>query len=192
MDNSEFLKQDFSECFGQLRHYDTIIIDSFKFIFTIYVALIGGAISIFDLKLPIDLLLLSKLLIIISIVFCFFVLFYIIEQRVYFVKVARYINEIRDHYLTGNNLGFKNLSNFYHDKGKPEYFSLTSSHIILAIIVSALNSFSIGLLLYVNRVDPLYLIVGLAILSFSIEIYLLHFYLNRKEKKNQIKHLKTK
>ena len=176
MSSREFIHQDYSECFSQLRHYDSNIIDSFKFIFTIYVALIGAAISLLDLNLSFDLVSLSKILIVISIIFCVFVLFYIIELRVYFVRAARYINEIRHFYLTDNSEGFLNLTKFYTDRTKPEYFSLTSSHIILALIVATLNSFSIGLLLSVIKDQVNLLLIGISIISLVVQILIISIY----------------
>jgi hypothetical protein len=183
MDSSDFLKQDFSECYNQLRHYDNNITDSFKFIFTVYVALVAGAISLLDIQLKFDLLFLSKALIITSIIFCLFILFYIIELRVYFVRVARYLNEIRAHYLNNNEEGFENATKFYSDKSKPMYFSLTSSHLILAFIVSALNSFSIGLFFYVYKSEFKFGQVLISIIIFALQIFLIYMYLKRKQTK---------
>ncbi len=180
MDLSEFLKQDFSESYNQLRHYDNSIFDSFKFIFTIYVGLIGGAISLLNLNLKYDLLFLSKTLIVISILFCFFVLFYIIELRIYFVKVARYINEIRHFYLTDNTIKFNNATKFYTDITKPNYFNLKSSHIILAFIVSALNAFSITLLLFVCNIKCIGSLIILAFVTLILQIGIITLILRKK------------
>jgi hypothetical protein len=180
MNSKDFIKQDFAECFNQMRHYDSNIIDSFKFIFTIYVALIGGAISLMDLNLKYDLAFLSKVLIIISIIFCVFVLFYIIELRIYFVRTARYINEIRHFYLTDNNEGFQNLTKFYTNRTKPDYFSLTSSHIVLASIVSLLSSFSIGLLLYVCKGEINLIIILISVLALSFQMLIILIYLKKQ------------
>jgi hypothetical protein len=168
MDSSDFLKEDFSESYNQLRHYDSNIFDSFKFIFTIYSALVGGAISLINIDLKYDLIILSKILLIISIVFCFFVMFYIIELRIYYVRVARYLNEIRSFFLSNNRIHFKNKCNFYMDNTKPEYFNIKSSHIILAFIVAALNSFSFGTLLYLFNLHYGYFI------SLSLFLFIIH------------------
>lgn len=180
MDTSDFLKQDFSESYNQIRHYDNIILDSFKFIFSIYIALIGGAISLLNIDLKIDLMFLIKTLIIISILFCVFILYYIIEQRQYFVKTARYINEIRHFYLNDNQLGFLNESKFYVNRLKPDYFNLRSSHIILTVIISVLNAFSFGLLFFVFNYHEIYKIFIVSTSVLMIHLIIIYLLLRNK------------
>lgn len=180
MDTSDFLNQDFLESHNQLRHYDSTILDSFKFIFSIYIALIGGSISLLNIEKKIDFTILIQVLITFSIILCVFVLFYIIEQRLYFVKTARYLNEIRNYFLENNQVDFKNNTQYYIDYSKPDYFNLKSSHIILTIIISVLNSFNIGLFIYVvNNCWSIWMIFA-TILSVVIHITIIFLMLNKK------------
>lgn len=42
-----FLENDFNQCFEQVRHYDTQIVDIFKFLATFYTTVAGIAIGLY-------------------------------------------------------------------------------------------------------------------------------------------------
>lgn len=180
METLEFLNQDFSESHNQLRHYDNIILDSFKFIFSIYIALIGGAISLLNIENEFDFTFLIEALIIFSIILCTFIIFYVVEQRIYFVKTARYINEIRHYFLAENQVHFRNQSKYYSDCLKPDFFNLKSSHIILTFIISILNSFNVGLLIYVINNNLLLLLSAVVIVTLLLQTSVIFLILKRK------------
>ena len=45
---AKFLEGDFNQCFQQMRHYDSQLFDSVKFVTTAYVGLIGIGIGIYE------------------------------------------------------------------------------------------------------------------------------------------------
>ena len=58
----------------------------------------------------------------------------------YFVLVARYINEHRGHFLAGKPLGFQNRSGMYTDCTKPHFYDWRSSQVWLSSLVALLNA----------------------------------------------------
>ena len=181
--SSEFLNQDFSESYDQLRYYGSNILDCFKFIFTVYISMVGGAITILSVNAGVNLMLLIKTLLIFTVVFGFFIMWYIIELRKYYVKTARYINEIRKTHLTAISNEFKNKTGYYTDIDKPLYFSWKSSQILLIIILSFFNSVTLGILAYVCNIRPIFLNFLIMIVSLTIHILFAWLILRRSDKK---------
>lgn len=181
--SSEFLNQDFTESYNQLRYYGSNILDSFKFIFTVYISMVGGTITILSINAGINLMLLLKTLLIFTFIFGFFIMWYIIELRKYYVKTARYINEIRKTHLTAISQEFKNKTGYYTDIDKPLYFSWKSSQILLIIILSFFNSVTLGILAYVCNIRPVFLDCLIVLLSLTIHVIFAWFILTRSDKK---------
>lgn len=95
-----FLQRDFDQCFQQLRHYDTQIFNILKFTFTAYTVLIGAALGLyqFGLKEQVDITSPVTAVLIVGTLLGLFMFVLVIRNRVYFVKIARYLNEQRGLY----------------------------------------------------------------------------------------------
>lgn len=131
----KFLERDFSESYGQLRHYDTQITDLMKFSVTLYIATLTAALGVyqFSLEKGIQLDLAVKALLISGLLAGLFMLWLLVRSRVYFVRVARYINEHRHFFTRLKPLGFPNDSAMYTDAKYPKYFSWGSSHSVFGL-----------------------------------------------------------
>lgn len=181
--SSEFLNQDFTESYNQLRYYGSNILDSFKFIFTVYISMVGGTITILSVNAGVNLMLLLKTLLSFTFIFGFFIMWYIIELRKYYVKTARYINEIRKTHLAAISNEFKNKTGYYTDLDKPLYFSWKSSQILLILILSFFNSVTLGILAYVCYIRPLFMDFLFFLLVLAIHILFAWIILRRSDKK---------
>ena len=128
----KFLERDFNQCFQQMRHYDSQIFDILKFMFTAYTALIGVALGLyqFGVKEKIYLIPPAIAALIIGLVLGAFMFYLVLINRAYYVRVARYINEQRNLFLSFKPLGFENISRMYTNAKQP-YFSRESSQVWL-------------------------------------------------------------
>ena len=111
---ASFLEQDFAQCFAQMRHHDAQILDICKFMFIAYTALVGAAVALFELAVekhlnmrPAAGMAVGVGLLIGVLLFCL-----TIRNRVYFVIVARYVNETRRAFLSKHPLGFQRFYQF--------------------------------------------------------------------------------
>jgi hypothetical protein len=146
----KFLMNDFAQCFQQLRHYDGQIVDLSKFAFAGYTAILGTATGLYqfamkegkDFTVPIALILASGL------VFGVFLFALVIRNRVYFVQVARYINEQRGLFLDVKPLGFQNRAGMYTNPHLPPFFNWRSSQAWYSYIIAAFNSLLLYMLVF--------------------------------------------
>ena len=152
---AKFLERDFEQCFQQMRHYDAQIFDICKFAFTAYTAVIGAALAIYkygidrsiDYNAPAIGILAAGLLLGV----CMTAL--VVRNRVYFVFVTRYINEHRHFYLSIKPLGFENRTRMYTNSNLPPFFNWRSSQTLLLVVLSGLNSFLLGTIIFLYRGD---------------------------------------
>jgi len=188
----EFLKRDFSQCFLQMRHYDNKIFNILKFMFTGYSAIVGLALGLyqFGLKEHKNLSLPAIAILSIGFILGLLLLELLVKNRVYYVRVSRYINEIRNYFFQNKPIGFDNHARMYTDYNRPRYFNKISTHIWLAYILSFLNSSLLGVLLYIlfHSASNIWTIV---ILNYStiliIQIIFVVSYFKAHEKKTEIK-----
>jgi hypothetical protein len=139
---ASFLVRDFEQCFQQMRHYDGQVLEMLKFAFTAYTALFGGALALYrygvdariDYRLPASAILLIGFIL----GLCFIGIF--TRNRVYYVAVARYVNEHRSFFLSHKPLGFQNRSEMYTDFTKPPFFHWRSSQTFLLVVLALLNT----------------------------------------------------
>jgi hypothetical protein len=182
--SSEFLTQDFIESHNQLRYYGSTINDSFKFMFTVYISMVGGSITILSISTGINLMLLLKTLLSFTVIFGFFIVWYIIELRKYYVKTSRYINEIRKTHLSAISGEFKNKTGYYTDFEKPSYFSWSSSQVLLIFILSFFNSVTLGILSSVCKIGSFTVGCIITLLSLGLHIFFAWYILHRYDKKS--------
>lgn len=136
-----FLERDFSQCFEQMRHYDSQLWDICKFSFTAYTVLIGVAVGLYQYSLENAANFKPAIVAILIAAFFLGIAFFAlaVRNRVYFVVVTRYINEHRKHFLMARPLGFENATRMYTNRRQPPYFNWRSSQSLLLYVISALN-----------------------------------------------------
>ena len=151
IDNSKFLEHDFNQCFQQMRHYDSQLFDSVKFLTTAYVGLIGIGIGLYEFGIKeckdFTIAVISSFLF--ALLFGLFMFMLIIRNRVYYVHVTRYINEIRKTFLEKKPLGFKNKSGMYTNYKQPPFFNWRSSQAYLMYVIALVNAILCGAIIFV-------------------------------------------
>lgn len=177
----KFLELDFVQCFTQMRHYEAQNLDLLKFTFTAYVALIGVSVGLyqFSKKEKIDLIPVSTTILSIGLLFGVFMLSLIVRNRVYFVVVARYVNEHRKHFLKSKPLGFENRAKMYVSTEHPRFFNWRSGQSFQFYLLSLLNSI-IGTGILVPYV-PLWCDVLAFILTLAAQLLAAIIYLRSRE-----------
>lgn len=147
---AKFLERDFNQCFTHLRHYDSLAIGLLKFAFTAYTALIGISVGLFQFskKEGVDLVPVAMSILAIGFVVGFVMYLLLVRNRVYFVVVARYINEHRNFFLKDKPLGFQNTTGMYVSIQHPQFFNWRSSDMLFLFVVALLNSIVLFVFLY--------------------------------------------
>jgi hypothetical protein len=148
----KFLDRDFNQCFQQLRHYDGQILEVCKFAFIGYTTLIGAALGLYQFGLKEGKTLSAPIYGIVStgLVLGMFFFALAIRNRVYFVQIARYLNEQRQLFFRMQPLGFQNRSQMYTDPSQPPFFNWRSSQAWYSYIIAALNAVLLAILLFTS------------------------------------------
>jgi len=138
----KFLERDFNQCFSQMRHYDAQIWEICKFAFTGYTALLGVAIGLYQYSQDKNINLLPAILAALSVGLTLGLFMYCltIRNRVYFVSMARYINEQRGHFMKHKPFGFENRSGMFTEFSEPPFWNWRSSQSWLSYIIAVLNA----------------------------------------------------
>ncbi len=168
-----FLERDFNQGYSQLRHYDNQIIGIFKFGFTSYATIIGIATGLyqFSQEKGINLIGTVKALICACFLIGIFMLWLIVRNRGYYVRIARYINEHRKFFLNNKPLGFENNVGMYTDINHPKYFNWKSSHLLYVYISAIVNGILLSVLIYMQLGFYKH-ILALSITSFFFSVML--------------------
>lgn len=177
-----FLEADFNQCFEQMRHYDTQILNAFKFQFTIYTGLIGGALGLMQYGDELDLQVPGVALLTLGAILGMLLFATTIRNRVYFVQVTRYINEQREFFFEIKPLGFSNKSKMYTSWSQPPYLDWKSSQIWFAYIMAFLNSILLGVLIYIVS-GVIWQICSVIIVTMLFHILVSKLYLFSREGK---------
>jgi hypothetical protein len=185
-----FLEQDYGECYEQLRLMDNQIVEIIKFLLSMYVSIIGVAIGLsnflgeakYDFMAPVKISLLTVFIIGI------FILWFVLQRRVYYVKTARYLNEQRKLFFSFKPLGFSNLSRMHVDINQ-ETLQWQSSHLILTYIIATLNGILIGTLLFISLTGSNKILLSFLVTVAVIFVQILAegVYLHGKDVKNRKK-----
>ena len=146
----KFLEMDFNQCFQQMRHYDSQIIDLLKYLFTIYSIIISSSIALYNIgvSIKIDLSTISVAIVGLGLIIGFVFLGTIIRNRIYYVKVARYINEQRGLFFGWVPEDFQNKTSMYTNPRRPKYFNWRSTQMCYSYIISFINGILFGALLF--------------------------------------------
>lgn len=143
---ADFIRADFSECFQQMRHYDGQIMAICKFAFVGYTSITGAAIGLykFGQEKHVNLFFPAMVMILIAFIVGFLLLTASVRYRFYFIKVVRYVDEIREHFLKYKPLGFKNKSRMWTDWEKIRFYNWRSSHLWVCYVIAFLNAVLLG------------------------------------------------
>jgi len=136
-----------------MRHYDSTIWDICKFTFAAYTTLIAVAIGLYEYSIDqqVNLIPASIATLSVGVLVGIFMFCLTVRNRVYFVVVARYINEQRQLFFSRKPLGFKNASRMYTNPSQPPFFDWRSSQAWLSYIMAALNSVLLATLVFAAR-----------------------------------------
>jgi hypothetical protein len=184
----KFLERDFNQCFTQMGRYDSVIWEMCKFAFTAYTAVLGVAVGLykFSVERQLDLTAASVAVLTVGLLVGLSMFYLIIRNRIYFVNVARYINEHRGFFLRDRPLGFSNDSGMYIDSAKPPFFSLMSSQIWVTHLIAVLNSLLLAVLVFILSDEvwrwPSTIAASVALLCAQVLLSVL--YLCSREKKS--------
>lgn len=185
----KFLERDFNQCFLQMRHYDSQIVDILKFMFTAYTALIGVALGLYQLGIreSKDLSLPAMSALTVGLIIGLFLLSLVVRNRVYFVQVTRYINEHRGFFLRHKPMGFENKAQMYTNYKQPPYFNWKSSQSWLCYIGASLNGTLFSVLIYIFNPCHWLGIMGGGFILFLLQIIVAVVYLKSRENKSASK-----
>ena len=185
----KFLENDFNQCFQQMRHYDSQITDLLKFIFTAYTALIGLAIGLYKygLEKAIDFSSAAVASLSVGLIIGIFMFGVIIRNRVYFVQVARYVNEQREFYFKHKPVSFQNKSGMYTNSNQPPFYNWRSSQSWLSYISAALNSTLLAVIIYIICPGQWSALIIIATGLFIAQVIFAIIYLLSRENKSASK-----
>lgn len=180
----KFLERDFNQCFQQLRHYDIQSLEILKFLFISYTVLISATIGLYQLgfKNSKNLTFFVIAVLVIGLIIGIFMFSIILRNRIYYVRVARYINEHRGFFFKFLPDGFENKSEMYTNYTEPKYYNWCSSHLWLSYIIATMNSVLFSLLLFISMgFDKIITSSGLSVVFLSIQLNIAIRYLRRYE-----------
>jgi len=168
----ELLKIDFQECFNQMRHYDNLIWQVTAGILSLDAAILVVIFNILDSKKtikPVLSFLISGIIAIGGLIIGLFTLYFILRTRIYYAKVARYVNEIRKQYLKENPLDIKNQAGLYTNPSLPKIANFKSSQLVPTYILILINTFFslLGILIVIKDI-ALSIVISLSIMVFQI------------------------
>jgi hypothetical protein len=151
-DSVKFLEADFNQCFEEMRHLDTQTVELCKYAFFAYASVTPVAVGLyqFGLEKGIELNGIATIILGIGLIVGLFMFGLAVRNRIYFVKVTRYVNEIRDCFLKESPMGFENKTEMYRDWHKPAFYNWHSSQVWFSYMVGLLNSVLLAALIYMN------------------------------------------
>jgi len=137
----ELLKTDFEQCFEQMRHYDSVFSNTVKFMLTGYAVVITATGGLLGLGLS----LVTRWVGIAGLLFFTglagtLLLLVLLHNRKYYVRVARYVNEVRQSYIKQKVLGIQNLADIYTNPKLPRAMNPLSSQLIIMYFAAICNS----------------------------------------------------
>ena len=153
-EGAKFLERDFNQCFIQMRHYDEQIWRICKFTFTAYTALVGISVGLYkySLEKQVGLIPAATAALTVGVIVGLFMFCLTVRNRVYYVFVARYINEHRRLFLRSRPFGFANESGMYTNPKQPPFWNWRSSQSWFAYMIAALNALLLGALVVMSLV----------------------------------------
>ena len=175
----QLLIEDFSQSMEMHRHYDSLNWQITKFAFGEILVAIGACWTVFNLdslsaatpnlKWIVMLLICSA-----SWLFGMLSIYTIVKNRVYFVRTARHINELRNHVLQRIPYGFSNESHFWANPAYPIVRDYRSTQYVsfymMVILTTALSIAVVFSILRMSQSDYLYWLILPAVVSISLSV----------------------
>jgi len=149
-ENTNFLLEEYSQCFSHMRHYNDLKLSLAKFAFSFYsaIATVSFAVERYfhhELKARIvDIFLF--LLLVITFLIGLLILVMMTRYRKYFVLVARQVNSIRKYFFSQINHAEEKVPNALHpytDPQKPTAYNRKSTYLLLTYLFSLINSIAL-------------------------------------------------
>lgn len=191
-ENIEFLLEEFKQCYEHMRHYNNTKLSLAKFGFSFYSAIATVSFALeryFYIEKSINSvhLFLAGLLCLAYLI-GIMLIYMLLQNRLYFVKVARQTNSIRKTCLFRLNFEFKNF--LPTETSNPYPLNFRSTHILLILLFILINSILVGFalvfgLLYFSIPSIIVIITGILTFLGSI-IGLISFVKNRLNKREEI------
>ena len=144
----DFLHHDFEQSFQQMRHYDSQSWDIIKFCFGEVLIAVTAIWALYCFSEDPDNALslasihsvwLILIILFVSYLFVFISSYLVARNRVYYVKTARYINELRKWALDVKPYGFRNLSGYYDDYNCPRINEPKSTQLVALYALIAIG-----------------------------------------------------
>jgi hypothetical protein len=183
----KFLERDFNQAYQQMRHYDGQMFDLFKSAFVGYTTVIGLSVGLFQFSIKEKGAVVEPVLAIlcVGLLFGFFTLALATRNRVYFVQMARFLNEQRALFFKFRPLGFSNRSGMYTNPKRPTFFNWRSSQAWYSYLICGLNGAMVGLVLHIlfKQLIPIW-IAGLSLCVFVLQLSIAVAYLVSRERKS--------
>src|SRR5215469_15644106 len=140
-DHSELLVADFEQSYEQLRHYDESLRKTAEFGFGATATVLAASAAIVaQYTLTAFTATVVSALLLFSAAGGVLLLSSLAQSRVYFARVARFVNEIRHHYLLSKPLGVDNKAKMYTDSSYPPVLHWGSSHTMAVYFFSLCNA----------------------------------------------------
>jgi len=187
---AKLMHDDFSQSFSQLRHYDTAYTSMMRFAFTGYTAVFGAVFTIYvDMhqdhsNISIFLATLMGVVTLMGLL----VLATLVRNRIYYVTMARHLNDYRKFIIEKKPYGFTPCAEIYADPKKPAFFHFTSSHIVILHFVAFLNALATFTCFFFLKVETNFALnYTIPAVVFAVQIIGYVYVLarrDRKEKKN--------
>jgi hypothetical protein len=137
----EFLLTEYSECFGQIKHYDDVSDSYLKFATAGYPVIIGGISALYTILSADYRNIVSSLLLLLTFFAGVAILVILLTNRSYYVVVTRQINAVRWYFLeNAKEIDFIKYNRAYVDSVKPYAYNPTSSSTWLFLIIAILNA----------------------------------------------------
>lgn len=175
----QLLIEDFSQSMEMHRHYDSLNWQITKFAFGEILVAIGACWTVFNLdslsattpnlKWIVMLLICSA-----SWLFGVLSIYTIVKNRVYFVRTARHINELRNHVLQRIPYGFTNEANFWANPAYPivrDYRSTQYVSFYMMVILSTVLSVAVVFsILRMSHCDCFYWLILPAVFTITLSV----------------------
>jgi hypothetical protein len=165
--SAEFLLKEYEESYNHMRHYDNSLITLIKFVFSFNLGLLSACLAIYNYFSDQKLMVIKPLGYILVMGFAIGIIFLCLctRNRMYFVIVARHLNNLRKYFSgkIGDEFSFEEM---YTNPKYPKYFNSFSTYSITIYLISIFNAVLMS--------------VGVSLI---IQIFFVIFYLKRKEGK---------
>jgi hypothetical protein len=190
----EFLTTEYTQCYTQIRHHETVSDTYLKYAISGYPVIIGGISALYTILDAGYRNIIVSILLLFTLAAGAAVLALLLTNRSYYVVMARQINAIRKFFIEHcEKLDFSGENRAYLDPTQPTAYNPSSSSTFLFYIIYILNCLvgagSLYFLLYHFEVYEW--LIWTSCVVFAVVLFLLqkHYsieYLNKKDKEHKL------